>query len=235
MSARLPGWSQDLELQTFPGVFDYCDLKWTPVQDNGHKILVAKVSHDGYKRFLDGEMLRGKVNIIKRERKGSKGNLLLDCLHECCRGSHSHASQAAKALAGVCVELNDENAPPNAPRHRRSKIQMGQSIKVGCCYAFRAKCYASDALSVLLKFQPGQMEHRNEHGELAHDGSASNRPISVECREFVFQRLLLRAAPNVILEGEPMLCLVLVNVGSFACWDRFLWSQRPCRASAGRC
>jgi hypothetical protein len=206
----MPEWSHDLGLQSFSGPFDYFDVEWTPVKDRGDLCFVAKVTQAGYDEFMRGEVSRGSVDIIQQECKGDKKNLLMDRVHSCCRGSHSHASQAAKAKAGPTLKSTDENAP----KQRRSGIEMGQSIKVCCKYAFRAKCYTGDPNNVLLKFKPGQHEHKDAAGEQVHVNSVSSTAISVECREFVFQRLLLRSVPKVILEGEFLCCDSCMGPGS---------------------
>ena len=199
---QLPGLFQDLPTQSFIKLpLDFDSLQWSPLEERGQQWVVARVTHEVYEEFQKGEITRGDVSIVRRECKGknNNGHLLFDHQHDCSRGCFTHAADKAKAAAGPDLRPS----PDDGVVHRRSRIAIDMSIKMGCMYSYIGRCYALAPGAVYLKFKLGCQDHKDSAGDCVHLGSASNRTLSDECREWVRRRLLMRAAPKVVLEGMP--------------------------------
>lgn len=207
MTERVPSWAHDLHVQC-PGVgpFDFKALDWSRVEEGNAAYFVAKIALQDFDEFVHGEEARGGTKLNSKERKASKKSLLKDALLECYRGVQRKEARARSTLA----DAPDENKPAQ----RRSKIERGQSVKCGCVYAFRAKVYSAQPDIVVLKFKLECSEHIGKDGNAAHQNSTSSTPLSIECREFVYSRLLLRCVPKIILEGERDSQPLYQNLGS---------------------
>lgn len=198
-----PAWTKTLSLQEPPsGPFDYNDLTWNIVRDNGQDVYVARISKARVRCFVRGEEIRGRAGINRKAQGqlGNRPNVAIDDIYHCYCGDPSRKDQRDRMLAPLDVsQLVQRDGQKNS---RRKRIEMGQSVKVGCKYRFRVKAYPNDVEGVYIKFAANAHHHHNKDGELAHPGPQTIKKLSKECRDYFLHRLLDKAPISQLLEDN---------------------------------
>lgn len=196
--------------QLEPGPFDRDDLEWVEINWWGKPRVATKIARARLDDFVAGEKGRGCCHIVCSDRKGVKGNVLVDDKYDCYCGKHTHLQRVEKAALGCSAAQNltqgtagPQSAAADKPK-RRSAIEMGHSVKRGCAYSFRAKAYTLEPDVVVLLFDKQKMQHLDGNGFNVHVDASQSQPLSGEARLWVLNRLLLSVPPKNILAGAPL-------------------------------
>lgn len=205
------------------GPIDATTVSWDLVCDSGQWGVGCIIPRWRLQEFVDNEMQRGEVTIL-RESKLGKG-LQVFRNHYVCRRGQMRAKQRARS--DVCpVERTACSGPcagqQVAATKRRSRTEAQQSCKDGCVYDFMATCYGRyDRFVALKKAIPKDVawgrdgrasaeayrqlqrcfKHVRADGHAAHPHSEIDERVSLECREWVKERLLSLVSPTLIISG----------------------------------
>jgi hypothetical protein len=174
-------------------------------------------------RLVKGEEDRGGCTLIckkSRHRENSQ-----DWRLSCCFGDHDKSAQKAAASvgqpllvrgaegagsdAGIPTVRNvqdhdgEDQVNTAVKKERRKKVAAGQSIKIGCKFAFRLR--TTDSQSEVLLVRVGVKEHVDANGQLAHPEHKRTN-LSNEAKDWVYGKLLSGTPARTIIDGTVFSC-----------------------------
>jgi hypothetical protein len=167
------------------------DLEWTDVIEKGQNFKVAAIPIDRLDSFVAGESARGETTVYCWN-KGCKTTGHLKNMIGCCAYGKLKGKERIRQREKTLAEA--------ATGKRRSKVAMGESVKVGCNYGFTVKEFAAKPNVAYIKYPRSKtevlaeiccrsMQHINDAGAPAHEGHAEHVVHTEGVHDLVVDRL----------------------------------------------
>jgi hypothetical protein len=159
--------------------------------------------------LIKGEELRGLCNLLKHEEKKDADGAVVGATYLCSRGKERKRLHQEKAEGAPQLQTSKCN--------RRSKIDLQQSSKLGCCYRLRWQQWAVNgqvAAAVIVNNNGLHIPEGSStpcHGPGAPASTAAGQKLTEQCKDFVWQEAALRNSSNeqIILRARQILPCVL--------------------------